>query len=805
MDHAQSDESDRPPMPPVSPPTPANSEGRPPTQFADLTVSAPKTVAGGLPAVTSSLRHLREAGLGVVAGMAALRRMNQTDGFDCPGCAWPDPDEKRSFLAEYCENGAKAFAEEATTRQADAAFFAEHAISELRGWTDHRLGKSGRLTEPLVRRPGADHYTPIDWDEAMSLVGGELARIRATPDRAAFYTSGRTSNEAAFLYQLLVRRFGTNNLPDCSNMCHESSGVGLGETIGSGKGTVRLRDVETAELVIVMGQNPGTNHPRMLSALQAAKRQGAVIVAVNPLAETGLVAFRHPQHVRDMVGPATALADEWIRVRIGGDIAFLKGVMWHLDQMERRAPATVFDRGFLGLRTEGLDAFLADLRTHDLADLEAESGIDRGQMQRVAELVAARSKLIITWAMGLTQHRHGVANVREIVNLLLLRGAIGRPGAGACPVRGHSNVQGDRTVGIVERPPAALLEGIERTFGFAPPREHGMDTVAAIEAMERGDLDVFVSMGGNWLSATPDTDRVAAGLARCRLTVHVSTKPNRSHLIPGETSLILPALGRSERDVTAAGEQFVTVENSMGIVHMSRGDRDPASPHLRSEPWIVAELAAAMERADAMPRIEPPATGDAAAASPLDWPHMAADHDRIRDQIEATLPGFDDYNRRVREPGGFELPNPPREGDFDAVGGRAKFSLNAVPRIEQAEDQLRMMTIRSHDQFNTTIYGMDDRYRGIRGERRVIFMHAADMADRGLAAEAVVNIESEFAGRARRVEGWIAIPYDIPRGCCATYFPEANPLVPLEDFAAGSRTPASKLVMVRIRARGGDS
>jgi molybdopterin-dependent oxidoreductase alpha subunit len=767
---------------------PPGDTGRPPTAFTQLTVGVPPRVAGGLPAVASSLRHLREAGLGAVAGMAALRQMNQTDGFDCPGCAWPDPDEKRSFLAEYCENGAKAFAEEATTRRADAAFFARHSIPELRGWTDHQLGKSGRLTEPLVRRPGADHYTPIGWDEAMALAAGELARIRDTPDRAAFYTSGRTSNEAAFLYQLLVRRFGTNNLPDCSNMCHESSGAGLGETIGIGKGTVRLRDVETAELIIVMGQNPGTNHPRMLSALQAAKRQGAVIVAVNPLAETGLVAFRHPQHVRDMLGPATALADEWIRVRIGGDIAFLKGVMWHLDQMERRAPATVFDRGFLELRTEGLDAFLADLREHELADLEAESGIDRGQMQRVAELVAARPRMIVTWAMGLTQHRHGVANVREIVNLLLLRGAIGRPGAGACPVRGHSNVQGDRTVGIVERPPAALLAGIERVFGFAAPREHGLDTVAAIEAMERGDLDVFVSMGGNWLSATPDTDRVAAGLARCRLTVHVSTKPNRSHLIPGETSLILPALGRSERDRTAAGDQFVTVENSMGIVHMSRGDREPAGPELRSEPWIVAELAAAMERAGAMPKIES-----------LDWRHVAADHDRIRELIEATIPGFDEYNRRVREPGGFELPNPPREGDFDAVGGRARFTLNAVPRIEPSADQLRMMTIRSHDQFNTTIYGMDDRYRGVRGERRVIFMHEADMADRGLAAEAVVDIESTFAGRTRQVERWVAIPYDIPRGCCATYFPEANPLVPLEDVAEGSRTPASKLVLVRVR------
>ncbi len=789
------------PSTPPTPPTPNPSEpGRPPARFTGITVSAPATEAGGLAAVTSTLRHLRDAGLGPVAGMAALRRMNQTDGFDCPGCAWPDPDEKRSFLAEYCENGAKAFAEEATTRRADAAFWARHSIEELRGWSDHELGRSGRLTEPLVRRPGDTHYRPVGWDEALALAAGELARIHRTPDRAVFYTSGRTSNEAAFLYQLLVRRFGTNNLPDCSNMCHESSGLGLSETIGIGKGTVTLRDVETARLIIVMGQNPGTNHPRMLTALQAAKRAGAVIVAVNPLPEAGLIAFRHPQHVRDMLGGATRLADLWVRVRIGGDIAFLKGVMRELDEMERRAPATVFDRGFLELRTEGLDAFLADLRRHDWADLEAESGVDRATMRRVAELVAERPELVVTWAMGLTQHRHGVANVREIVNLLLLRGAIGRPGAGACPVRGHSNVQGDRTVGICERPPAALLEGLERTFGFTPPRDHGMDTVAAIEAMERGEVDVFLAMGGNWLSATPDTDRVAAGLARCRLTVHVSTKPNRSHLVPGGTSLILPALGRSERDRQAGGEQFVSVENSMGIVHMSRGDRDPASEHLRSEPWIMAHLAAAMQQAGALPPVD---RAGPLGEGPLDWAGLAEDYARIRHLVEATIPGFGDYDRRVREPGGFELPNGPRERIFDAVGGRAKFTRNAVPRFEQADGELRMMTIRSHDQFNTTIYGLDDRYRGIRGERRVVFMHEADMAERGLRAESEVDIESHFGGRVRRVAGWLAIPYDIPRGCCATYFPEANPLVPLEDHAEGSRTPASKLVMVRVRAAGG--
>ncbi|MFK7960898.1 MAG: FdhF/YdeP family oxidoreductase [Phycisphaerales bacterium] len=768
-------------------PPPGPGPGRVPSTPADLTISAPATEAGGLGAVRSTFRHMKNAGYGPVAAAGALRRMNQHAGFDCPGCAWPDPDEKRSFLAEYCENGAKALAEEATVSRADAAFFAGHSIPTLRGWTDHELGRAGRLVEPLVREPGGDHYVSITWEDALGRIAEALAACDA-PDDAAFYTSGRTSNEAAFLYQLMVRRFGTNNLPDCSNMCHESSGVGLGETIGIGKGTVSLADVESADVLLVMGQNPGTNHPRMLTALQAAKARGATIVAVNPLPEAGLMAFRHPQRPTDLVGRAPQLADIWLPVRIGGDIALLKGIMLELDRIDG-----AFDHAFIDARTDGVDAMLADLRRHEMGDLERESGIPRADMRRVAELITARPGLIVCWAMGLTQHRHGVENVQEIVNLLLLRGAIGKPGAGACPVRGHSNVQGDRTMGIVERPPAWLVEGVRREFGFDVPAAHGLDTVGTIAAMEAGRLGVFVAMGGNFLSAAPDTDRVASGLARCGLTVHVSTKLNRSHLIPGETSIILPCLGRSETDVQngprGSVAQLVTVENSMSVVHTSQGDRTPASEHLRSEPWIVAHLAAAMERAEAMPPIDG-----------LDWATLANDYDAIRDRIARTVPGFTDFNVRVRQRGGFVLPNGPREGTFDAVGGRARFTVNPVPAIDDPPDTLRMMTIRSHDQFNTTIYGLEDRYRGVTGDRRIVFMHAADMVERGLAERDAVDVRSIFGGVERLVRNFRVVGYEIPRGCCATYFPEANPLVPLEHHAPRSRTPASKLVHVRVTA-----
>lgn len=754
---------------------------RGPRAFTGLRRGAPPTKAAGLKAVGVALRHMKREGYGAVDATRVLARMNQKDGFDCPGCAWPDPDDKRSMIAEYCENGAKAVAEEATKARCDPAYFARYSVEELGRLSDFELSQAGRLTEPMILRPGATHYEPIGWDEAFRCVASELGAL-ASPNEALFYTSGRTSNEAAFLYQLFVRQFGTNNLPDCSNMCHESSGVGLSETVGIGKGSVTLEDVETSELIIVMGQNPGTNHPRMLAALQKAKRGGAKIIAVNPLREAGLLKFQHPQSPRDLLSGGTDLADLYLQVRINGDVAFLKAALVMLARREEARPGSVFDQAFIDEHTEGLDELLADLEGHDLDALVQEAGLTPGEMQAFCDLVVERPKMIVCWAMGLTQHRNGVDNIKEVVNLLLLRGAIGKPGAGTCPVRGHSNVQGDRTVGIWERPPEAFLQRLGDRFGFEPPREHGHSVVHAIEAMGAGEAKVFFAMGGNFLSATPDTDVTAAALRKCHLTAHVSTKLNRSHLVHGRTALILPCLARSERDVQGAGPQFVTVENSMGVVHASRGDREPPSAGLLSEPAIVAGLAAAT-------------LGD---RSSVDWMGLASNYDRIRDDIEAVVPGFDGYNERVREPGGFYLPNGARERRFNTDGGKAKFSVTAVPHVEVLEGELRLMTIRTHDQFNTTIYGLDDRYRGFKGERRVVMMNPADMAERDLLPETPVDIEGRHEAAGRVAEGFLAVPYDIPRGCVATYFPEANVLVPLGARAHRSHTPASKLVVVAI-------
>jgi len=761
---------------------PIDEAARGPARLTGLTREDPPAKAAGVKAVLVALEHMKREGYGPFEATRALQRMNQKSGFDCPGCAWPDPDDRRSAIAEYCENGAKAFAEEATKERCDPAFFARHSVEELARRSDFELSRAGRLTHPMVLRPGATHYAPIEWDEAFRLVADEL-RALATPDEALFYTSGRTSNEAAFLYQLFARQFGTNNLPDCSNMCHESSGVALSETVGIGKGSVTLEDVETAELIVVMGQNPGTNHPRMLTALKHAKANGARIVAVNPLREVGLQRFSHPQSPKDLLTGGVGLTDLYLQVRIGGDVAFLKAALKTLAAREEAAPGMVFDAEFIAEHTEGLGALLEDLGRHDLDDLLAECGLTRDEVEAFCDLVVARPKMIVTWAMGLTQHRNGVDNIREIVNLLLLRGAIGKPGAGTCPVRGHSNVQGDRTMGIWERPKPEFLDALAREFGFEPPRAHGHSVVHAIEAMRDGEARVFFAMGGNFLSATPDTDVTAAALRRCSLTAHVSTKLNRSHLVHGRTALILPCLARSERDVQPGGDQFVTVENSMGIVHASQGERPPASEHLLSEPMIVARLAEAV-------------LGDRTGTA---WRDLAGDYDGIRDAIERTIPGFERYNERVRRPGGFALPNGARERRFATDSGKARFTVNPVPRIESPEGALRLMTIRTHDQFNTTIYGLDDRYRGLRGERRVVMMHADDMAERGLEPETLVDIEGRGDAAGRTARGFLAVPYDVPRGCAATYFPEANVLVPLGARADRSHTPASKLVLVSIR------
>ncbi|MEZ4218559.1 MAG: FdhF/YdeP family oxidoreductase [Myxococcota bacterium] len=746
--------------------------------------SAPRA-AGGPRALVESARHALRA-LGPTDALRVLGELNQEAGFDCPGCAWPDPPD-RSF-AEFCENGVKHVAHEGTGRRVDARFLAAHPVRELLE-RDHRwLEEQGRLVEPVVRRRGAERYEPISWDEALARVAAAL-RALPDPDRAVFYTSGRTSNEAAFLYQLLVRRLGTNNLPDCSNMCHESSGTGLGDAIGVGKGTVGLEDFALADLVLVVGQNPGSNHPRMLATLQEARRRGCGVVSVNPLGELGLERFGHPKELRGLLGLAGPVADQHVAVRVGGDVALFQGIAREVLAIERErgAQRAVVDWAFVQGRTSGFDAWRASIEAADPAEIECQSGVGRAELRALAERYVAAERVIACWAMGLTQHRHGVANIQSIVNLLLLRGNIGRPGAGVCPVRGHSNVQGDRTMGIWERPRPEFLDRLGAAFGFEPPREHGLDTVAAIEAMLDGRVDVFAAMGGNFAVAAPDSERTERALARCGLAVHIATTLNRTQLVAGEESILLPCLARSERDEQPGGPQFVTVENSMSVVHRSQGRRAPAGAALRSEPRIVADLGAAV-----FGDIPP---GDAQRSGGIDWRALADDYDRIRDAIERVVPGFEDFNRRVRE-GGFVLPSGARRQEFDTPDGRAQFRVHALPRLDVAPGELLMMTVRSHDQFNTTIYSDDDRYRGIYGSRRVVMLHDDDLAERGLAEGDVVDLVSRFAGVERRARGFRVVRYAVPRGCAATYFPEANGLVALESFAEGSRTPAYKSVPI---------
>ncbi|HPF90348.1 MAG TPA: FdhF/YdeP family oxidoreductase [Flavobacteriales bacterium] len=756
----------------------------PPDTHTGLTITDRKTWAAGLPALTSSLAHLHEE-TGVMNGISILNKLNQKDGFDCPGCAWPDPD-RRSHLGEYCENGVKAIAEEATTKRVDRAFFAQHSVEELSRWSDYEIGKAGRLTEPFVLRRNSSHYEPIGWDEAFRMVGDKL-RSLPSPNEAIFYTSGRASNEAAYLYQLFVRQFGTNNLPDCSNMCHESSGTGLGETIGIGKGTVSLQDIHEAKLVLVMGQNPGTNHPRMLSALEKCKGNGGTIVSINPLPEAGTMAFRNPQEVKPMLFGASHLADRHIPIRGTMDVAFLKGVLRLMLDQELAAPGTVFDQAFIAEKTAGYDAFIADLHTVDPQTMADRCGLHIDDLRYVADAAMRTDRIIVCWAMGLTQHTNAVDNIQQVVNLLLLRGAFGKPGAGACPVRGHSNVQGDRTMGIYEKPGEAFLSAMDKRYQFTAPRAHGHDVVEAIEAMRDGSGKVFIALGGNFISATPDSEVTSRAVMRTELTVQISTKLSRSHLITGAEALILPCYGRSERDIafdTPGGKpRFVTVEDSMSVVHRSQGAHEPASPHLRSEPEIIAGIAQATlgERPN------------------LRWREWARDYDLIRDEVEAVIPGFTDFNKRVRKPDGFVLPNGPRDGAaFSTPSGKGHFSVTPAPEWKLKQGEYMAQTLRTHDQFNTTIYGLDDRYRGLHGERRVVLMHADDMAAEGLRTKDRVDLVSHY-GRERVATDFFVVPYEIARGCVATYFPEANVLVPLELRAAKSGTPASKGVVITLR------
>ena len=712
--------------------------------------------------------------MGPVRSARTLARVNQKDGFDCPGCAWPESDSRHH--AEFCENGVKAVAEEATKERITRKFFERYDIPQLAERSDYWLGTRGRLTEPMVKRSGSDRYEPIGWDDAFGLIANELREL-GSPDEAVFYTSGRTSNEAAFCYQLFVRALGTNNLPDCSNLCHESSGAALIETLGVGKGSVSLDDIHAADLIFVVGQNPGTNHPRMLASLETAKRNGAQIVMVNPLPEPGLMRFKNPQTVRGMVGRGTPLADHFLQIRVNGDLALFKA----LNSLIIAAGAV--DREFVDAHCEGLEELRRDLEELSWPDVEYATGLRRAEIERAAELAAASERTIVCWAMGLTQHKNAVATIREIANFLLLRGNIGRPGAGLCPVRGHSNVQGDRTMGIWERPSADFLDRLGQAFAFEPPREPGFDVVKSIQAMRAGSARVFMALGGNFLRAAPDTRATADALRRLRLTVHVSTKLNRSHLVTGEQALILPALARSERDLQASGAQVVSVEDSMSLVHSSRGRLEPASPELRSEVAIVCGLA---RRA---------LNGNAA----IPWDEFESDYSRIREKIAEVVPGFERFEERL--PDGFVLPHPPRdELRFPTATGRARLSVNELVPIRTGPGRLLLQSMRSHDQYNTTIYGLNDRYRGVRGGRRVVLVHPDDLEERGFSDGDHVDLVSEWDDGERRAERFRATSYPTARGCAAAYFPEANALVPLDSTAEGSNTPTSKSVVIRLEA-----
>ncbi len=742
--------------------------------------------AAGLTSIWETVhRGVRNMGTG--RSLRTLLKVNQKDGFDCPSCAWPDPDGERK-TAEFCENGAKAVASEAMTTRVTPEFFARHGVADLLRRSDLWLDSQGRITHPMLRRKGQERYEPISWAEAFALIGRELNAL-ASPDEAAFYTSGRASNEAAFLYGLFARQFGTNNLPDCSNMCHESSGAGLTESIGIGKATVKLEDFSYADSIFVIGQNPGTCHPRMLTELQKAAKNGCKIVSVNPLAESGLIRFKNPQQPLSLLGAGTPIACLFLPVRINGDVALLKGIMKEMCEEDARRGGTVLAHDFIATQTAGFEAFRRDLEAEPWEAILQGSGVSRELIHQAAEIAMASERMICCWAMGITQHKNGVGNVQSIANFALLRGQIGRRGAGLCPVRGHSNVQGDRTVGIWEKMSDAFLEALAKEFDFSPPARHGFDTVRTIQAMHEGRVKVFVGLGGNFLSATPDTHYTAEAIARCRLTVQISTKLNRGHLITGEQALILPCLGRTERDVQASGEQFVTVEDTTGVVHQSRGVLEPASPELLSEPAIVAGMARAT-------------LAGRTTRTPVDWQGLVDDYDAIRQHIEHVVPGFTQYNRRVREPGGFYLPNGPREGIFPTESKRAHFTVHPIPARALAEGQLLLTTLRSHDQFNTTIYGEDDRYRGISGGRRVVFLNAADIEERGLRKDQWVDLVSHFADERRRASRFRVVPYEIPKGCAAAYYPETNVLVAVNDVADGSNQPASKSVVITIEPSG---
>ncbi len=740
--------------------------------------SLPK-LATGMKAVAKSLQ-VSLAEMGPLRTAETWFKINQKSGFDCPSCAWADPLGHREIF-EFCENGAKAMADDATTKKVGRDFFAKYSVAELSEQTDHWLNAQGRLVEPMVLREGSTHYAPISWPDAFAIAGQELNAL-ASPHEAAFYTSGKASNEAAFLFQLFVRQFGTNNLPDCSNMCHESSGAGLKETLGVGKSTVTLEDLENADSILVIGQNPATNHPRMLTSLQAAKRKGAKIIAINPLKEVGLLRFKHPQEPLHIFSEGTAIADVFLQVKINGDVAVLKGLSKYLIEQEDRAPGSIVDWDFIKQHTAYFEDFAVAIRDTPWDEITAASGLTRAEIQTAGKVLVDKPNTVICWAMGLTQHRNAVDNIRELVNLLLLRGNVGKPNAGALCVRGHSNVQGDRTMGIWEKMDNTFLDALGKEFDFEPPREHGIDTVETIERMADGRIKVLVSLGGNFLSATPDTLLVARGMTNCNLTVCIGTKLNRGHLTAGKTALLLPCLGRTDIDRRESGPQTITVENTISWVSGSKGHLEPISSDVLSETAIVAGMAQAT----------------LGKRSKTDWTALTANYDLIRDAVSRVVPGFHDFNERIRK-GGFFAPVPSKERVFKTASGKAQFSVTSIRPISLEPGQFLMMTVRTHDQFNTVVYGLDDRYRGIYNGRRVVFMNPDDIREHGFHDGQLVDITSHFEGVQRHVQQFRLVAFDIPRTNVAAYFPETNPLVPVQSKADISHTPTSKSIIVTFQ------
>lgn len=754
-----------------------------PFTLLDLKLTHVEKAAAGVPAVMAAFSDLFEEKT-PVRGMRALFKMNQIGGFDCPSCAWPDPDDERSVLGEYCENGAKALAEEATTKKVTPEFFRQNSVYDLAKLDDYQIGKMGRLTDPMYLAPGATHYEPISWDNAFKKIAEHFNALES-PDEAAFYTSGRTSNEASFVYQLFAKEFGTNNMPDCSNMCHETSGSALRPTIGIGKGTVTLEDFYDAEVIVIIGQNPGTNAPRMMSALAKGKKNGAKIIAVNPLPEAGLMGFINPQSVREVITGGVQLADLYLPVKINGDMALLKALELLLIEFEKQNPGKVFDEDFIKNKTVGYEDFMKQFDQYKLAQLAELSGVSEEALRQAAEMLAFKKKIIISWGMGLTQQPNGVDMIREILNILLLKGSIGKPGAGVCPVRGHSNVQGNRTMMIDEKPTDEQLDRLENFYGFKVPRKHGYDVVRAIKAIHEEKIKVMFCMGGNFLSATPDTTYTANALRKLNLLVCVSTKLNRGHLVHGKEALILPTYGRSDKDIVNGEIQIITTENSMGVVQSSKGMLDAISDNLINETQIVCRMAMAT-------------LGD---RSVVNWQRYHDSYDAVRDDIEQCIPGFKDYNVRVRQKGGFYLPNAARdEQSFSKeLGGRAPFTLTEIPDNTLAPDEYMMATTRTHDQFNTTIYGLDDRYRGIKNERRVVFMNQKDIDKAGFKAGDKVDLFNYDDGIERVAPLFIIVSYQIPEKNTVTYFPETNVLVSVNNVVKESNMPASKYVKIKIK------